>query len=226
MNVAKVLFRLYRPVVLWFAAVMVLIEVIAVVPPLILGRATTSLWLQIAGTAARYWILVIGITLVSSHLRRFVGSGATRREFFFAATMLGAAIAVGVAVLIPLGHGLENAILASAGDRSLGYPVFSAGSAAREAGRSLAICLGFFVSGCLFAAAYLRWSPWVGTALILPFAVPLAAGQVLLGYDSSAVANGVLPYLPAFLLTLVAVAAGAVALRATTRDIALRRTGN
>ncbi|MEV6847267.1 hypothetical protein [Actinoplanes sp. NPDC051411] len=226
MNVAEVLFRLYRPVVLWFGLALVLIEAVAVVVPLILGQATGSIWLLVAGSATRYWLLVIGILLVSTHLRRFVAGGATRREFFFAVLLLGAGISVAVAILIPLGHGLENAILAPAGHRTSGYPAFSGRSALRESGQALAVSLCFFVSGTLFGMAYHRYSPWIGTALILPCAVPLVASQILLGYDIAAVEDGVLPYLPAFLLTLVAAAAGTVALRATTRDIALRRTGN
>jgi hypothetical protein len=218
MRVARVLFRLFRPVVLWFFLALALIEAVAVVVPLILGRTTVSIWLLVAGSASRYWLLVIGILLVSSHLRRFVAGGATRREFFLAVVLLGAGISVAVAVLIPLGHGLENAILAAADRRTVDYPVFSATSAVRESGRALAVSLSFFISGCLFGMAYYRYSPWIGTALILPCAVPLAASQ--------AVASGVLPYLPAFLLTLVTIAAGTAVLRASMRDVALRRTEN
>jgi hypothetical protein len=226
MNVAEVLFRLYRPVVLWFGLALVLIEAVAVVVPLVLGRTTVSIWLLVAGSATRYWLLVIGILLVSTHLRRFVAGGATRREFFFAVILLGACISVAVAILMPLGHGLENAVLASAGRRTADYPAFTAGSALRESGRTLAISLAYFISGTLFAMAYHRNSPWVGTALIIPCAVPLVASQVLLGYDIAAVTDGVLPYLPALLLTLVVVVTGAIVLRTTIRDVALRRTGN
>jgi hypothetical protein len=224
MSVAKVLFRLYRPVVGWFGLTLLLMEAVAVVAPLIRGGIATSIWLLVAGSATRYWLLIIGILLVSQHLRRFVAGGATRREFFLAATALGAGIAVLAAIVVPLGHGLENAILTGAGDRAPGYPAFSAGPALREAGRALATGLAYFVSGCLFAMAYYRYPPWIATALLVPCAVPLVAGQALLG-DDTAAAGRLLPYLPAFLLTLAAAAAGAVALQATMRDVAVRRTG-
>lgn len=221
MSVTEVLFRLYRPVVLWFAGGLVLLEVVAVVAPLIVGHAAVSIWLLVAGSASRYWLLVIGIVLVGTHLRRFVAGGATRREFSFAAILFGAAISVALAILIPLGHGLESAVV----QHGSGYPAFSAGEALRESGRALAVSLAYYISGMLFGMAYYRHSPWIGTALIIPCAVPLVASQVLLGYDVAGVTGGVLPYRPALLLTLVVIAASAVVLRTTIRDVALRRTG-
>jgi hypothetical protein len=226
MNVLRVLFRIYRPTALWFGAALVLVEVVALAAPLILGRTSASVWLLIAGSATRYWVLVVGIMLVGTHLRRFVAAGATRREFLLAAAALGAAISVAVAILVPLGHGLEDAVLGAADRHGADYPGISVGSAFGDFGGTLATSLAFFVSGGLFAMGYYRFSPWTGTLLLVPFAVPLAASQALLGYDTTGGAARLLPYLPAMLITFAAIAAGAVALQATMRDVAIRRTGN
>lgn len=224
MTIGKTLFRLYRPVVLWFGLAMLLIEAAAVTAILVLGPASISLWLLIGGSATKYWLLVVGIMLVTTNLRQFVANGATRREFLLAVAALGLAIAVAVAILIPLGHGLENAVFAMADRRAAGYPSFSAGRAFDEFGRSLAGSLAYFVSGGLFGAVFYRYSPWSGIAQLIPAAVPLFASQALLGYNATGTADGLLPYLPALLITFGVVAAGAFWLRQTMRDVAIRRT--
>lgn len=224
MSTGRTLFRVYRPVVLWFGVALLLIEAAAVTAILILGPAPVSLWLVIGGSATKYWLLVVGTILVTTNLRQFVANGVTRREFLLAAAALGAAIAVAVAILIPLGHGLENAVFAATDRRAAGYPVFSAGRAFAEFGRSLAGSLAYFVSGGLFGAVFYRYSPWAGIAQLVPAAVPLFASQALLGYDPTQTADGLLPYLPALLITFGVVAAGAFWLRQTIRDVAIRRT--
>jgi len=225
MSVARSLFRLYRPMVLWFSLALILIEAAAITAVLILGPASVSPWLLIAGSATRYWLLVVGIMLAATQLRQFVTNGATRREFVLAAALLGVVLSVAVAILIPLGHGAESAVFAAAGRRAAGYPAFSAAGGFAELGRSLAGSLSYFVSGGLFGAIFFRYAPWTGVALLLPAAVPLLAGQALLGYEGTADPGGLLPYPPALLITLAAVAAGAVWLSRTTRDVAIRRTG-
>jgi hypothetical protein len=217
MSVTETLFRLYRRMALWFGLALVLIEAVAIATPLILGHGAISVWLLVAPSATRYWLLVIGVLLGGTELRRFVAGGATRHEFFAALILFGSAIAAAAAILIPLGHGLENAVVTAAGHRASDYPSFTAGVALRESGQALAITLAFFVSGCLFGVTYLRYSPWTATALFIPGAVPLVASQV---------ADRQLATLPAFLLTLVVIAAGTIALRMAMRDVALRRTGN
>jgi hypothetical protein len=221
MNVVPALFRLYRPVVVWSGLALIVIAA-AAIP--FLGQASISLWLLIAGSATKYWLLVVGIMLVVHHLRQFVTNGVTRREFLLAAAALGLALSVGVAILIPLGHGAEQAALTAIGWRTGDYPAFSAGRAFDEFGRSFAGSLAYLVSGALFGAVFYRYPPMTGLALLLPAAVPLVTSQTLLGYDGTA-ASGLLPYLPALLITFGTVAAGTIWLRRTTQDVAIRRTG-
>src|SRR4051794_26749090 len=105
MSVVRGLFRLYRPVVFWFAVNLILLEVAATGGVVLFGPvASTSLWLLTAGTATKYGLLVVGVMLVVNHLRQFVSNGATRREFLLAAAALGLVLSAATAILIPLGH--------------------------------------------------------------------------------------------------------------------------
>jgi hypothetical protein len=220
MNVVRTLFRLYRPTALAVGLALILIEAAAIIAIRALGPASISPWLLIGGSATRYALLAAGIMLVVNQLRQFVTNGVTRREFLLAAAVLGLTLSVAVAILIPLGHGLEQAVLTAAGRRTGDYPAVAGG---REFGRSLAGSMAYFVSGGLFGAIFYRYSPWTGIALLIPAAVPLVASQTLLGYDGTT-ATGLLPYQPALLITFVAVAAGVLWLSRTMRDVAIRRT--
>jgi hypothetical protein len=224
MNATSVLLRLYRPVVLWFAGALVAAELIAGAVIAASGRATFSLWLIMAGSAVKYWLLVVGVMLVTTHLRQFVANGATRREFLTGAAMFGLTMAVLTALMVPLGHGVENAVLGLTGDRSTGYPPFSAAVALAEFGRVLPGGLAYLISGGLFAAGFYRFAGWIGVALLIPAALPLVVAQTLLGVDGSGVTGDLLPYAAAVVLSLLVTGVAAAGLHRAMRDVAIRRT--
>jgi hypothetical protein len=224
MSVHAALFRVYRPIMLWSGLILVLVVTTGVVVISAFGNAGFSLWLLVVGSASKYWLLVVGIMLVSMQLKQFVANGVTRHEFLAGAAVFGLLAAIGFAVIVPLGHGIESLALGLLDRRPSGYPVFGARVALAEFGRSLPGSLAFLVSGGLYAITFYRFRAWLGVLLLVPATAPIGVSQWLLGIDERAVTIDVLPYLPAVALSLLATLAGAVAFRWAISDVAVRRT--
>jgi hypothetical protein len=224
MSVTRALFRVYRPIVLPFAAIIVVAEVVATA---VVARFTDldfSMWLTLGGQAAKYWILVIGIILVAMHLRQFVVNGATRHEFRTGAAVLGLVLAVVWAVALPLGHGIESAVLAAVDRQGPGYPALTAGGALLRFGQQLPISLAYLVSGAMIATGFYRWRPPTGLAVMVAGAVPAVLADWLLGFDEwGGLPHGV-PYPVGLPLSLAATGLAAWALDRAISDVPIRRT--
>ena len=224
MSVIKALFRLYRRIVLPFAVILVVADVIATRAVVHFSDLGFSMWLVLAGQAAKYWIFVIGIILVAMHLRQFVVNGATRHEFLAGVAVFGLVLAVAWAVAVPLGHGIESAVLEAIGRRGTDYPVQTAGGALREFGRQLPISLACLVSGATIATGFYRWRPWIGLAVIPAGAAPAVLTDWLLGFDEW---NGVphsVPYPAGLALSLAVTGLVAWGLHRAVSDVPIRRT--
>jgi hypothetical protein len=224
MSVTKALFRLYRPIALPFAVILVVADVIATVAVAHFQELGFSMWLVLGGQAAKYWILVIGIILIAMHLRQFVVNGATRHEFLAGVAVFGLVLAVVWAVAVPLGHGIESALLQAFDQRGTGYPVQTAGGALREFGRQLPISLAYLVSGATIATGFYRWPAWIGLAVMLGGAAPSVLTDWLLGFDEwNTVARDV-PYPVGLALSLAATGLVAWGLHRAISDVPIRRT--
>ena len=224
-SVSAALIRIYRPVLLWFTAVLVLAEVCFVTVVSAITPVKFSMWVLVVGSAARYWLMVVVIMLIAVQLRQFVANGVTRREFVVGATPCALGGAVLLAAFMPVGHGLESAVLSLAGRQGAGYPSFSAWVGLAEFGRMLPGMLGFLVSGGLFAIVVLRYQPWIGIPLLLPAAAPLAVSAGLFDFDAYGIpVHAVVPYSLALPISAVVTVAGAAALWWAVRDVAIRRT--
>ena len=222
MSVYKALLRIHRPIILWFAVIVLAVEAIGVV---IITSATDlqfSLWLAIAGSAVKYWTLVIGIMLVAMHLRQFVANGVTRREFVAGAALFMLTVAGGFAVAVVLGHCLESAVAGAIGERAAGYPVLSAGGLLGELGRVLPQAIAWPLSGALIAVGFYRFRAWLGLIVMVAGALPAAVAGGLVSLDEQGHVRDLLPYAPALLIWLVVTGLGAVALHLLTRDVAIR----
>jgi len=224
MSVSAALIRIYRPVLLAFIGVLVLAEIaiVAVIAAFVPMRF--SMWVLIVGSAPRYWLLVVAIFLVATHLRQFIANGITRREFARGAALVALGAALLLAVLMPVGHGLESAVLSLTGRQAAGYPAFSAQVGLEELGRVLPGVFGYTVSGGLFAIVVYRYPLWIAVPLLIPAAAPLAVSSGLLGFDQYGIpAQPVIPYPLALSLSVVVTAVGAAALWWAVRDVAIRR---
>jgi hypothetical protein len=224
--VTKTLFRVYRPVALWFVGFLV---VGAAIAEAVITRFTEpgfSLWLLVAGTAPRYWLLVVGIMLVTMHLRQYISNGVTRRDFLAGAGVFGLILAVLFALWVPLGHGVESALLGLEGRLPAGYPAFTLSVALREFGYALPGSLAFLVAGVAISAGFYRYGPWAGFLVLLPGALPVVATAAFLGIDEQGdLAARFVPYAVALAVSLVVTALAAAVYHRTLRDVPIRRTG-
>jgi hypothetical protein len=225
MSAHEALFRVYRPIIIPFAAILLLSDVI--VTALVVaagGRLGFSMWLVLAGNAAKYWLLVVGIMLVVMQLRQFVANGRTRHEFLAGAAIFGLIMTAGFATVVVLGHGLESVVLGAAGRRADGYPTLSAAGLLGEFGEVFPEALGYFMSGALIAAGFYRWRPWLGLVVMLGGAVPAAVADGLLGVDEFGDVPAPLPYAAALALSAIATLLAAWALHRVISDTPIKRT--
>lgn len=224
MLVAVNLLRAYRPAALWFWAVMVVGVAIGMTVVTRLTDPTFSLWLVVAGAAAKYWLGVVGVLVVSMHLRQFLAHGITRRDFLAGAALAGLLVAVLFALAVPLGHGVEQLLLSGVGELPGRYPTTSFGTGLREFGHVLPASLAFLVTGAAATAGFYRFGAWGGLAL-LPLAVlPVGAAEALLGVDEHGGFDvRFVPYAVAALITLAATALGGLLVHREMHAVAIRR---
>jgi hypothetical protein len=213
------LLRLYRWITLGFVVAIVLATVVGDV---LLSRLAASypLWTTIAANGAKYWLSVIGVLLVSVHLRPMVAAGLTRRAFLRGAGLFLTAAAVTLSVLVTAGHAVEQAIVRPGHS----YPAFTAAAAAPDLAHTLVTVLAYAVTGAVITAGYYRCGPWPGFLLMIPATVPVLLAEALLGIEpyGRTVAR-VLPYGLALAATLVAAVLVAVMGQRELRDVAIRR---
>jgi hypothetical protein len=222
--VALNLLRIYRPVALWFWVTMIVCVAIGMTVVSRLTDPTFSLWLVVAGAAAKYWLGIVGMLLVSLHLRQFVANGITRHDFVAGAAIAGVLVAVAFAAAVPLGHAAEQLLLDLAGPLNPQYPATSPGIALREFGHVLPAALAFLAAGAAAAAGFYRVGVWGGLAL-LPIAVlPAVAAEALLGVnEEGGFEVRFVPYAAAALITLAMTALGALLFQRAVRDVPIRR---
>jgi len=108
--VAKFLARTYRPVVLWFlCAVAVIVAAVSIVAARV-SDTGFSFWLITSGHATKWWLLIMGILLVATYLKLYVANGVTRHDFLLGSALFGGLTATAFAVLLPIGHGIEQLV--------------------------------------------------------------------------------------------------------------------
>ena len=221
------LMRIYRPIAVWFLSfiivVMVVLEVIFTRFADDADLPTDGLWSLVAGSAVKYWLLVIGILLSVMNLRTFVTNGITRHDFTAGAAIFGIAVAVALAFVVLLGHIAESVALAAVAGPGE-HVSLTAGAAIGEFGRNVPAILAFGLSGWLIGAAYYRFNPFIGTAFLVPALVPAALTTWLLSVgDVAPISDAPLPYWPALAIVLAAVGVGYLAVRRMLGDAAIRR---
>jgi hypothetical protein len=224
-QVTSMLVRIYRPIALWFWATMILCVAVGGTVVNVVTDPGFSLWLMIAGSAAKYWLGVVGVLLVATNLRQFVANGITRRDFMAGAAVFGLISAVLFALMVPLGHGVEHLLLQTVGGTPApGYPEISLAAGLREFGQVLPAHLAFLVTGGAASAGFYRFGAWGGLALLIPAALPVAAAEGLLGIDEHGhLGVRFLPLAAALLISLAVTAVAALLFRWELRNAAIRR---
>ncbi|GAA0458583.1 hypothetical protein Ade02nite_07960 [Paractinoplanes deccanensis] len=225
MTVFGTLARIYRPILLWFGAIILAVEAIGlVVIGNTVGPSKFSFWIVMAGAALKYWPLVAGILLISLHLRLFVANGVTRGEFLGGLAMFGVALTALLAAVVTAGHGVESLLLGALDLRGPDYPVFTLTGAPAEFGHLLPGSMAYMVTGMLVTAGFYRFNPWIGVLLIIPGAIPLAVADNLVKFDQFGETIDRLPYGTALVLTLAVIVGGFLVLYRVMRDTPIRRT--
>jgi hypothetical protein len=219
--VAANLLRIYRPIGLWFWSAAIVGIGVGLTAVLTFADVRFSLWVLIAGSAAKYWLSVIGVLLVSSHLRQFVATGVTRRAFLAGAGLFGLIAALLFTAVVAAGHGLEQWATGLARPLPADYPVISVVS---EVLHVLPAELAFLVSGAAIAAGFYRFGPLRGFLLILPGVLPAAVSEGLLGRGPRGEpVTRLLPLGLAFTVSLLVTALVAVICQRLIRDVTIRR---
>jgi hypothetical protein len=180
-----------------------------------------SLWMTIAATGTKYWLGVVGVILVTMHLRPFVAAGVTRRAFLRGSGLFVLTAAAGLSVLAVAGHAIEAAIL----PRAASYPVLTASSVLPEFAHVFVTLLAYAASGAAISAGFYRCGPRRGILLMVPALVPVLLAEGLLGLGPyGATIARLLPYGLALAVTLVAAGLVAAMGERELRSTAIRRS--
>jgi len=172
----------------------------------------------------KWWLRVIGVLLVSMHLRQFVANGITRHDFLAGTAIFGLLTAVLFALAVPVGHGVEQLLMGLGGPLPARYPTTSFGTGVREFGHVLPGSVAFLVTGAAAAAGFYRFGAWGGLALLPVALLPVAAAESLLGVDEHGDFDvRFVPYTVALLISLVAIVAAVLLYHRELRDVAIRR---
>jgi hypothetical protein len=223
MSVTGALFRIYRPIIsISFAIILVVVTAIVTAIVTSVTDLDFSMWLVLAGSAAKYWLLVVGIILVAMQLRQFVVNGVTRHEFIAGAGVFALVMVLGWGVAVVLGHEVESLLLNAFGARAADYPALTAGGALRELGSVLPVAAAYLVSGAAVSAGFYRFRPWTGLVVMLGGLVPAAVAEVLLGYNEFGELAGRVPYPAALALSLLATGLGGWLFHRLISDVAIR----
>ncbi|MFD0559708.1 hypothetical protein FB566_0360 [Stackebrandtia endophytica] len=159
----------------------IVIGLALVAEPIVITAADdpNSVW-QGFRWAPQYFMLFLGVMLVTTHLPVQVAHGLTRSAALRAGTIVAAVLSAGSAILLQLGFVVERAVY-----NSLGLVQFADGIDLVESpGRIIVstveffgLYLAYFFGGWAIAAGYYRLGGWYGTLLIIPAAVPAAVAE-------------------------------------------------
>jgi len=216
-TVARTLVRKYRAAALWVLPIMIVCDVLATIVVDRIGQVDFGFWFLIVYTA-RYWCSVIGILLVVAFMRPYLANGVTRRDYTLGAGMFGLTGAVYFTVVLGVGQVIERWAYDAAGFTPDSYDALSL---LDVVGRVLPLFLAYLVSGALIGAAYYRFGALLGTLLLVPVILPTVLTEWMIGFDGED--DNPLPYLPSIFIVLAALVLAALALRLTTRSLAIRQ---
>jgi|tagenome__1003787_1003787.scaffolds.fasta_scaffold20737919_2 hypothetical protein len=217
------LLRTYRPIALWFFSAAIIGIGAGLAAVIAFGDVRFSLWVMIGGSAARYWLSAVGVLLITAHLRQFVATGVTRREFLAGAGLFGLIAAVLFTVVVLAGHGLEQWAVGLGGPLPGDYPAVSV---VPEFLHVLAAELAYLVSGATVAAGFYRLGPLRGFLVLVPGVLPAAIAEMLLGRGPHGeLLTRLVPLEPAVTASLAVTAVAALICRQLIRDVAIRRAG-
>jgi hypothetical protein len=216
---------------LWWAVLILVMIVIALIARAQLATVDTSAW-QLAGNSPKILLLVLAILLPTLYLPRWVSHGITRRAFGIAGGIASAAMAVAGGAIMAAGYAVEAAVYADAGWRQA-QPVPPLLLSIDSDRWYLVVVVytllfgAYAITGWLIGAGYYRWGAWRGTLFLVPAVLPLVLTEALFVRDQPLVVGFGLDPLPVAVTvaaTLAIAVLGSFAGYAVIRNMPLRHT--
>ena len=214
---------------LWFWAVIVVLEVLALVIAIRFGPVQVSMF-QFATHGALWFPFSMMIITSAAMVTTHVAQGRTRRSFIQAALVTAVSVAIGYGVIMTAGLALEGVLYDAMGwtQASISEAVAAdiAGTAPMTpwhdpVGVTLLTYItrtgGGTIAGLLVGVTYYRFGAWRGTALLLLTALPaLVAQESISGLLEGQLGNRLVAV---SLVTVVLMGAGAFAYHLLTRTM-------
>lgn len=217
---------------LWFWAVILALEVIALLIAAQFGSVEVSMF-QFATHGALWFPFSIMIITSTAVVTTHVAQGRTRRSFIQATLLTMVALALAYGVLMTAGLALEGLVYEAMGWTQAHIADVTSTSTPRTPWQEpLGITLltyvtrtgGGAMAGLLVGVAYYRFGGWRGTGLVLVTALPaLAAQESISGFFSEFVDD---PLLVSGVVPLALIAAAAFAYYLLTRHLPINNPRN
>lgn len=170
---------------LWFWAVILLLEVLALLIASRFGPVQVSMF-QFATHGALWFPFSMMIITSAAMITTHVAQGRTRRSFIQAALIIAVVVALVYGVIMTAGLALEGALYGALGWSQAGISEAVAASGVTEPWqRPVGITLltyitrtgGGAIAGLLVGVTYYRFGGWRGTGLLLVTGLPALAAQ-------------------------------------------------
>ncbi|HYD10419.1 MAG TPA: hypothetical protein VEA78_09975 [Acidimicrobiales bacterium] len=183
---------------------------------------TQSVW-ELPGVLWIRYPLIGAGAAISGMLVNHVVHGITRRQYLRGSAVYGVGICAFVAAVGVLGYAAERLVYGLGG-----WETDIVNQSVLQMFVTYVLLLGaYVVTGALFAAVYMRFSPYRATLLLLPLLVPMAATEALLatwwvGVALDADRPQPVPFAAGAPLTVVVLALASWALFLLLRDVAIK----
>lgn len=202
----------------WAATAVAFVAILAIIAR-VDGELDSSLWQGVGASWQRYVIFAAGVTTLPSLLAMFVSNGLTRAQLSASSTVSMVIVAAAGTTFVIAGYLVESLVFGSAGWPHVvdqGDAVSSGFDLAVVALRFAVLFCLWFSAGWLIGTGFYRYGVVGGLALIVPFAIPVLVGEVLVSSAESSITFDALTgrmQLPAPLAFLVGI--GLVVMNAT-----------
>jgi hypothetical protein len=173
----------------WFLFLIVAIQLLVFAVLVVINAAASdpirdTVWEWPGVVWIRYPMIGAGAGLATATLVPFLANGVTRREYLRGAGMYATAAVALLSVIGLAAYLLERAFY-DLGDRDV---ELGSQSPLHLFATYALLLSAYVVIGALIASGYARWSPHRATLMLVPFLLPMAAAETLLGTWWSSVA--------------------------------------
>jgi|GEM_PF-5116495 len=163
-----------------FWAIMIVLLVVVETLVLVFADDPSSVW-QGFRWAPQYFLLFMGVMLVTTYLPIQVAHGITRSIAIRAGSLIAVVISVAFAVVLELGFLAERGLYNALGLVQFPDSIDLVASPERillSITEFSVLYLAYFVGGWAIAAGFYRFGGWIGTLMIAPAAAPALLAEM------------------------------------------------